>query len=625
MSKINLEKLAAISPSKLALATKRKDEQILNEFLYSIDETPDFHDPYSDLNLFLSHEIKEEMQHCGLNKKWSTSIQERLLKKISPEFQKRFPKYRLGITALKKTWEKIAFYTDQIQEQKEALTQDGKLNIYFLIKENLKKFHQQHNCSDIQPYTYASQLAFKMSECIAAIDGKKPKFDQLTKTIWGIQRHLLKNVVPSRLKSPYDENDRIDKFIVKTLLELTALDHEMSQPKLEDRVKEQLRSFLHLPIFAATETLTCHISALLADKYYPTSAFHHLYDADEKQAIYNFLKRHLSLYENSSFSAEHLQMVRRAIAIYMLASTMPKDVSSDKIKEGIEALYPIVKENRPPLEQSIYAFISSELLLYRNASSCYSQEFVVKSIIASYEEAKRIPRLPQGQSDMLDIIIWKILSEREGMLEQLPFLIGRRIEQEIAKILIDYPQSSFQSIVKQTLNFFKMIKELSIDKKWGEIEQKVHNWSLQGDMLCRWIRIRPDHPILRIICKKQKEQNQLSHLAFVSAVLQEYLQDYPHLSIYSQQIMMQIWIVYKYAWYTLFSTEEESSFERFLKWHLPKLKEKQNGRSEDELLVELSLLVKRILPVFSFDFPYWRKRLFPANEKPHAENDERYA
>jgi len=117
----------------------RSKECYLKEFLSSVDDSPDFHDPFSDLNLFLSQKIMQEMRESGFAKKWCVKIQEELIEKITPEFQKKFPQYRLGISALRKTWEKIAYYSQQIRHQKEAITQDGKLNIHFFIKENLKQ------------------------------------------------------------------------------------------------------------------------------------------------------------------------------------------------------------------------------------------------------------------------------------------------------------------------------------------------------------------------------------------------------------------------------------------------------------------------------------------------------
>src|SRR5580700_4949783 len=130
--------------SKFAAASvtfnKKDKEDILAEYASAVDESPEFYDPYSDLNLFLSQKIKTEMQHCGSSKKWSLKVQEELLLKVAPDFHNKFPQYRLGVSALKKTWEKIAHFSQQIQHQKEALNADGKLNIHFFIKENLKNY-----------------------------------------------------------------------------------------------------------------------------------------------------------------------------------------------------------------------------------------------------------------------------------------------------------------------------------------------------------------------------------------------------------------------------------------------------------------------------------------------------
>ena len=41
------------TPSSLSL-NRKKSSSSLQEFLHPVDETPDFHDPYSNLSLFLS-------------------------------------------------------------------------------------------------------------------------------------------------------------------------------------------------------------------------------------------------------------------------------------------------------------------------------------------------------------------------------------------------------------------------------------------------------------------------------------------------------------------------------------------------------------------------------------------
>lgn len=45
--------------ASIAINNKKKSkEDPLSEFLSAVDESPEFYDPYSDLNLFLSQKIK---------------------------------------------------------------------------------------------------------------------------------------------------------------------------------------------------------------------------------------------------------------------------------------------------------------------------------------------------------------------------------------------------------------------------------------------------------------------------------------------------------------------------------------------------------------------------------------
>lgn len=288
---------------------KSENEDPLSEYLSAVDESPEFYDPYSDLNLFLSQKIKQEMQHCVSSKKWSLKLQEELLSKVVPDFRKKFPQYRLGISALKKTWEKVSYYSHQIENQKEALTEEGKLNIHFFIKENLKNYTALKNPIHLHPSHFAHQLATKMSECIAAIDGERPQLDQLTKMIWAIQRHLLTGNAPEQYHSPYDDYDKIDILIVKTILEISAKEPQISHNELEHKVKEVLLSLHELPSFSSLDHMMGNISALLAEKLYAASPFHSLFFAEQKTAINNFIRRHNSLcktagifpsYQNSS-------------------------------------------------------------------------------------------------------------------------------------------------------------------------------------------------------------------------------------------------------------------------------------------------------------------------------------
>lgn len=590
-------------PNLLKTKSKIKEkEDSLSDYLSAVDESPDFYDPYSDLNLFLSQKIKQEMQHCGPSKKWSSKIQEELLLKIAPAFQKKFPQYRLGISALKKTWEKVAYYSQQIQSQKEALKQDGKLNIHFFIKENLKNYTSLKNPIHFHPSHFAHQLATKMSECIATIDGIRPQLDQLTKLIWSNQRHLLTNATPEHYHSPYDEYDKIDKLIVKSILEISAKEPQIGYSELEHKVKEILLSLHELPSFSSLDLMLGNISALLAEKLYMISPLYSLFLAEQKIAMNNFIRRHTSLCKTASHLPQLSELVRRIIALYTLACGLPKTLTEQELKEAVFAVYPHESAHRPELPQALWAFISAELVLMRNEEFCRSPDYVAEAIWSAYKEIALLPLLQGKNIDLLEIAIWKSLSETEGLLEKLPYRIGQRMEEEIANVLIENPNKNFSALVNETLQSFQRTKELVQIKNWPEIEKKIHIWAIQGDMLCRWIRLDKESILMHLICQKWKEHSSpLPHHTFVSEICQTYLKSYPELAPYTSQLSLRVWIFYKYAWYSLFGSETESSFDRFLKWHASSLLFNGLTLDHQHLVDKLEEIVRKTLPLIPFE------------------------
>jgi hypothetical protein len=588
--------------ASIAINNKKKNkEDSLSELLSSVDESPEFYDPYSDLNLFLSQKIKQEMQHCGSSKKWSLKIQEELIFKIVPEFQKKFPQYRLGVSALKKAWEKIVYYSEQIKQQKEAMTEDGKLNIHFFIKENLKNYIELRNPAHIHPCHFAHQLAMKISECIATMDGVRPELEQLTKLIWSVQRHLLTGGTEQN-KSPYDEYDKIDSLIVKSILEITAKDTQIGFNELEHKVKESLLSLHELPSFSSLDHLQCNISALLAEKLYASSAFHTLFFSEQKNAINNFIRRHTSLCKVAIPHPQLSELVRRIIALYTLASNLPKALSEGALKEAVLSIYPQPGENRPNLPQALYAFISAELVLMKSEEFCRSPTYVAETIWSAYREATLLPILQGKENDILEIVIWKSLSETEGLLEKLPYRIGQKIEEEIANMMIENPNHSFSALVQNTVQFFKRTKDLVQIKQWNEIEKRIHIWAIQGDMLCRWIRLDPESTLFRMICRKWKDHpSVLPHHTFISEICQAYLKSYPELTLYAGQLALRVGVLYKYAWYNLFGADDESSLDRFLKWHSCALLFSGPTLDHEHLVQQLEEIVHKTTPLIPFD------------------------
>lgn len=314
-----------------------KKKQLLGrDLLDAIDESPEFHDPYSELNLFLSQKIKREMHHCSNSKKWSVQLQDELVNKITPEFQQKFPKYRLGASALKKTWEKVQFFSTQIQAEKEALTQDGKLNVPFFIKENLKTTAKQPNTCHIHPCHYAHQLAVKMSECIAVVDGIRPKLDQLTRTIWSLQRHLIPTLSPEHFKSPYDENGKVDKLIVKAMLEISANHPEVSQTELAFYVQKRLIQLQSLTANHTPGQIKKMLVALYAD------VCHHTSERMEKTLdripypIAKCLKSELAAIAIDSPHLGPEQVAEEAFSFFEKASNALADIEDQEIERKIQ-------------------------------------------------------------------------------------------------------------------------------------------------------------------------------------------------------------------------------------------------------------------------------------------------
>ena len=259
-----------LTPHPYKKGSSSKEESLqAHTYLFPIDETEEFHDPFSDLSLFLAKKIKQEISTGP--KKWSRNIQTDLLKSILPDFHKKFPKYRLGGSALKKTWDKVVYYLQFIQKQKESITSEGKLNINFLIQQNLKNLLQNAGVSDLHPYTTAHNLAVKISECVATIDGERANLETLTKTIWAIQKHL---VPKSGSPSPFERYDQIDKLIVRFQLEEIAKHPKATTGEIFQATCKKVETLKELQKIKTSDDLVAAISFILAEKLYPQLKLH---------------------------------------------------------------------------------------------------------------------------------------------------------------------------------------------------------------------------------------------------------------------------------------------------------------------------------------------------------------
>ncbi len=197
-----------------------------------------FQDPYSDVSLFLSKKIKL-LGSAGTE--WSHQLQDELLHKITPEFVKKFPDHRLGASTLKKTWEKVAHLSQLLHQQNEALTSCGKLNLHFLIRENLKTVAG----GTFNPFLLAQQIALKIGEALATYEGMKPEIEHLTEIIWTALHHIAPPIhfQAHRTKKTIDIKDRL---LAKWLVDILTLEPAISYHDLSKNLHEKLDFFQNL-------------------------------------------------------------------------------------------------------------------------------------------------------------------------------------------------------------------------------------------------------------------------------------------------------------------------------------------------------------------------------------------
>ncbi|MDR2539362.1 MAG: hypothetical protein LBC45_01915 [Chlamydiales bacterium] len=586
-------------------STKRKpNHESSCSYLIPIDEVPELYHPYSEVNLFLSRRMKQEMQNAP-TKAWSIRLEQYLLEKMTPEFQKEFPQFRISVSAIKKTWEKLVLYTKQIQDQPEAITDEGKVNIPFLIKQNLKNHLHLKKPHFSVPYYPAYQMASRISECIAAIDGEEPHLEELTKMIWTAQCQLdphLKDHI-----SPYYEYSQADELIVKIILEETAKYPNITYRQLEYNTLMNLRALYTFPLSISEEIMHDYTSLLLANKLYPTISFEAFISKEQRVYLENFLRRH-SRYTKSKSCLRN--QFKRMIALYALASQMPKTLTQLELKEAIISVYPVNKKKKPNLPQVVYTFLMTELALMENDRLCHSIEYVLSTIWNAYQEAILLPNLTE-KKEFLEVLIWKNLILDEELLQKIPICITEKIEEEITNALIDHPKQSFYHLLQVTIPFFKKVKELVKNKKWREIEKKIYPWVIQGDMVCQKTEIGIGPFLLQFIYQKWTQATFETHEQFVNQVYEEYLQKYPKLAIYADQLSRRIWTLYKYAWYNLFSHSTESCIERFIKWHIIDIK----PVSPKELHNQIDKLSQNILPLIPIDAKLCEKLFYKIGEE----------
>ena len=185
------------------------------------------------ISLFLARKIRQT-HLIDRSKEWSHYLQEKLIEKISPEFEIKFPESRLGSSAIKKVWNKINHLSGLFEKKSDALTADGKLNLHFLIRENLKTVLTQKKN---HPYLVAQELALKIGESLASYEGVRPNLEQLTELIWTSLHHLLPSADLPALDTTFEPKNRlIAKWMLDALMQEPGLGYTELHQLLENKI-----------------------------------------------------------------------------------------------------------------------------------------------------------------------------------------------------------------------------------------------------------------------------------------------------------------------------------------------------------------------------------------------------
>lgn len=568
-------------------------------FLFPLNESEEFHDPFSEINLFLSKRIKREILREKSPRKWSRKTQSMLLKEILPDFSRQFPGYRLGSMALQKTWNKVLYYLQTIQQKKGALKPNGKLNTDYLIVENLKNL--ENTTSDFHPFNTAHSLAVKISECIAAIDGERPQVEGLTKKIWSVQKHMIPHgeKVP---KAPFDSIDALDKLIVRFQLEELTKNPALEKEDLLQKVKKQALNIKGLERIRNLDEIKPGLMTLLAEKLYNTLDIHTKVSKEELTQIETFIRSQLiktKLPQALDREKTNMILATRIFFLYKLASQTSLDEAEESLQAAIQYVYSLstdsIQLNTPVLRQEVYDFIDQEISHLKEARTKDPLKVLLNTLVDIFSAAEKLPKLSPDLFAELEIVIWKVISEQSECLEKLPGYLRRVIFEELASVHIDNTGLSFTKIVNSTLASFKKIRDID----FSDLDQKLEIWTEQNDMIASLLFFDKETPLLKLIEKEGCDTPEdIAHIAKL------HIEKHRELSGWEEHLIIRTSILFKYYWYTKLKKEDETNYDRYFLYQYKIIAKNQESQFPELLLDEIELLLSKRIPLF----PYTKDR-----------------
>lgn len=538
-------------------------------------------DPFGDTQLFVARTLS------NLLMKRTGDDQDELFALLRSAFQNEFPDRKLGSMMFQKIYDKVHYFHTLLKRHKNLISQSGKLNIDAIIRYHLKRCDRKAR-SELQT---ASAIAYKVSEWLATIEGKRCRIDQLTTRIWA----AFKNIYPhlDAHKAPIHETDDFDRWIIKTQLYILAEDQIISERSLKNQITRQFLVLAKSDRHMFTDTCALIASIALAKATARMKAF--ALTESEKQALTKYVSAQIEL----SHPKNHVSEIgRRLISLYPLITKLPTHYTQEKLKAAITYIYTLASGEALPacpiLDPSVYSFLNTQVIALMGFKRLPNLKRVTKSILKLFEIASNLPRLNDFEA-----LLWKELIKQTK--PDIDISLAPIVETTLFDQLIVDPKCNFSSIIDKCVAALRYDKGL-IDtflKSETSLENRLRNWTVQGDMLHRWTRFDRDTQLFdlasRLATKYKYLYGKTSTYDLAQVIADRFLDSYPRLHPFEDQLKRRIFGALKSIWYH--SNQKASPIDKLNQWHTLRLKSLYPSLPKSEINQKLRASLRSCVPL----------------------------
>ncbi|MCP5491737.1 MAG: hypothetical protein H7A40_01670 [Chlamydiales bacterium] len=533
-------------------------------------------DTFSDVQLFLSQKISKLLRDNKSCEPWSYQLQSLLISSIKSEFQKRFPNRHLSGPVIQKVYEKVSYFYELIEQHQRLLTPNGTLDLDAIIRYHLKR-------SDRKPRSamqVAMHIAFKVSEWIAIIEGRRCSLEHLQKRIWAAYKNICN---PSANLQPC-EIDEMDRWIIKHQISILSCEEIISERQLRNELYQTFNRLKDQPADTFSEDCTL-IAAHLYSEAYQRAKAPTMTDLQQK-AIRNFVGCQIRF-------SNITEVGRRLCSLYPLALKLPKSICEEKLKIAINYTYALACGRTLPacpiLDTSIYALLNTQVIALIGQKPLPTLEDVTALLLELFACAKDLPVIEEASA-----ILWhELIAQANPQLNQVLIPL---VELSLADTLCNNPQISFDELLQQTIATLRADKHI-VDTQ--NLSTHLRVWTIQGDMLHRWTCFNKEEQLYKIALETAQKykyfDGKITDRDLSLVVADRYFESNPHMRPFEAPIKKRITAICKNAWYHYKSSE--APIQKLKAWHTRRLEALHPQLPKKEISQKLRATLRRIAPL----------------------------